>query len=393
MTAALGVYFPYFSLYLKQSLGFTGVQVGAVFAVPPLTGLIAQPFWGYVADRTGSRARVLTLLSFGAASGYGLLIVPRGFLSMLGAVSWLSFFLTAQMPMAVAVSLAAIARDPKQIPFGHIRVWGTLGFFLTVLGVPPLVQGLAARAHTLEAAQFRHVFVLAAGLAACASLIALSVPGVPVQERARMSRGEQRLLLTHKPYLRVLLVIGLAYAFLQGPMVLFPVYVHARGGSHATISYMWSFSLTMETILMFSSAALYKRFGPKPTIAFGVFACGVRWLLCGVVSDLRYVYPLQLLHGAMVTSLQVGAPLLVESLVPERLRASSQAGLNLVGQGLGGIVSSTLAGFVLDTSGIDAVMWLGGVAGIMLGLAAPWILPDDTARHLEPSALAACDNP
>lgn len=375
MTAALGVYFPYFSLYLKESLGFRGAQVGAAFAIPPLVGLIAQPFWGYVADRTGSRGRVLTVLSFGTAAGYALLTWPDDFLPMMVAVSLLSFFSTAQIPMAVAVSLAEIAQRPRGVPFGHVRVWGTLGFFLTVLGVPPLVRSLAAVRGTPEAAQFHYAFFLAALLAACASAIALSFPSLPTGERVRMARGEQRLLVENTPYLRVLAVIALAYGFLHGPMVLFPVYVHARGGDHATISYMWAVALTAETALMFSSASLYTRYGPKALISFGILACALRWLVCGLCDDLRYVYPLQMTHGAMVMSLQVGAPLLVESLVPERLRASSQSGLNMVGSSVGGVAASMLAGVLLDSSGIDVVMLLGGGAGIALGIATPFLLP------------------
>jgi len=375
MTAALGVYFPYFSLYLKESLGFRGAEVGAAFAVPPLVGLIAQPFWGYIADRTGSRGRVLTVLSFGTAAGYALLTWPKAFLPMMGAVTLLSFFSTAQMPMAVAVSLAEIAEQRTSLPFGHVRVWGTLGFFVTVLGVPPLVQALAAVRGTTEPEQFQYAFLLAALLAGTASLIALSFPSLPPAERVRMARGEGRLLVTNVPYMRVLLVVALAYAFLHGPMVLFPVYVHARGGNHATISYMWAVALATETLLMFSSAALYARFGPKLLISVGIVACGVRWLLCSICYDLRWVYPLQLTHAVMIMSLQVGAPLLVEALVPERLRASSQSGLNMVGSSIGGVASSMLAGVLLDSAGIDFVMLLGGAAGIALGVATPFLLP------------------
>src|SRR6185312_13765467 len=183
MTAALGVYFPFFSGYLEQTLAFRGVQIGALFAVPPLVSLIAQPFWSYVADRTGSRARVLTLLSFGTASGYALLTLPRSFFPMMCAVTWLSFFSSAQMSMAVAVSLTLIARDAKHVPFGHVRVWGTLGFFLTVLGVPPLVRQLAVHAGTSEPAQFHLVFALAGALATCASTIALGMPTAPEHAR------------------------------------------------------------------------------------------------------------------------------------------------------------------------------------------------------------------
>lgn len=375
MTAALGVYFPYFSLYLKESLGFRGAEVGAAFAVPPLVGLLAQPFWGYVADRTGSRGRVLTVLSCGTALGYGLLTLPSAFVPMMAAVSFLSFFWTAQVPMAVAVSLAELARQPSPWPFGHVRVWGTLGFCLTVLGVPPLVRALAAARGTAEPAQFHHAFLLAALFAGVASAIALTFPSVPVKERVRMARGEGRLLLASRPYLRVLMVVALAYVFLHGPMVLFPVYVKARGGSHATISYMWAVALAAETLLMFSSSALYARLGAKLLISSGIVLCGLRWLLCGICSDLRWVYLLQVTHAVMVVSLQVGAPLLVETLVPERLRASSQSGLNMVGSSAGGVLSSMLAGTLLDSSGIDVVMLLGGLTGIVLGVASPLLLP------------------
>jgi MFS family permease len=170
-------------------------------------------------------------------------------------------------------------------------------------------------------------------------------------------------------------VVALAYGFLHGPMVLFPLYVHARGGDHATISYMWAVALTAETLLMFGSAALYARLGPKLMISVGILACGLRWLICGLCYDLGYVYPLQVTHAVMIVSLQVGAPLLVETLVPERLRASSQSGLTMVGSSVGGVASSMLAGVVLDSAGIVVVMLLGGGAGILLGIATPFLVP------------------
>ena len=68
--ASLGIYFPYFSLYLRENAGLSGTQLGLVLAVPPLIGMVAQPFWGQVADRTGARTRVLAFLSLGTAAGY-----------------------------------------------------------------------------------------------------------------------------------------------------------------------------------------------------------------------------------------------------------------------------------------------------------------------------------
>lgn len=375
MTAGLGVYYPYFSLYLRESLRFSGAQVGMAYAVPPLVGMIAQPLWGYIADATGSRARVLALLSLGTALGYALLTVPSSFAGVLACTAFLSFFATAQFPMAVAVSLSAIEHDGNRVPFGRIRVCGTLGFFVTVMCVPPALQRLAAARHEPEAAVFHLIFALAAALAATASVIAATLPDARPAAHARLQPGDQRWLRTHPPYLRVLLVNFGAYFFLQGAMVLFPVFVRSRGGTTSTLSHMWLFMLSAETLLMFTVSGLQRRIGIQLAIAFGIFACGARWALGTLSAGLFWVYPLQTLHAAFVVSLQVSSALLVSTLVPDRLRASGQAGLTLLGSGLGGILSSTLAGHVLDAYGIDTVMLASGLGGMALGLAVPWLLP------------------
>ena len=43
---ALGIFFPYYSLYLKEDLGLSGQQVGTAMGVFHLIGLIGQPAWG-----------------------------------------------------------------------------------------------------------------------------------------------------------------------------------------------------------------------------------------------------------------------------------------------------------------------------------------------------------
>ena len=50
---SLGIFYPYFTLYLRENAGLSGTQVGMVLAISPLIGMIVQPLWGQVADRTG----------------------------------------------------------------------------------------------------------------------------------------------------------------------------------------------------------------------------------------------------------------------------------------------------------------------------------------------------
>ena len=79
----LGTFFPLFSLYLTENLGLTGAQTGLVTGALPLAGMLAQPLWGTLADRSGSRVRVLTLVSAATAVGYWNLSLGRDFPTVL----------------------------------------------------------------------------------------------------------------------------------------------------------------------------------------------------------------------------------------------------------------------------------------------------------------------
>src|SRR3990167_1455490 len=146
--AALGVFFPLFSLYLSENLGLRGYEIGFVTAAIPLTGLLAQPFWGALADRSGSRVRILALLTAGAAAGYTNLAQQDSFASVFFATLALALFSTSVTPMAVSVSLALL-RERGRHAFGMVRSVGTLGYLVAVVGFPRLLHHLGEAAPVL----------------------------------------------------------------------------------------------------------------------------------------------------------------------------------------------------------------------------------------------------
>src|SRR5207248_9556471 len=79
---SLGIFFPYFSLYLKENAGLSGTQLGWILAIVPLVSIITQPLWGQVADRTGARSRIVAFLSVGSALGYLWLAGANGFVAI-----------------------------------------------------------------------------------------------------------------------------------------------------------------------------------------------------------------------------------------------------------------------------------------------------------------------
>ncbi len=376
---ALGIFFPYFSLYLRENASLSGSQVGLVLAVIPLVGIFAQPFWGQVADRSGARSRVLVFLSLGASLGYIALAVAKGFLAIALATAALAAFTTAVLPMTVSVSFAVL-RNAGPHAFGFVRVWGTLGFFLIVLCFPWMLsryqelRGFVPQAGGPLEPGLEIMFMITAGLVFTAALIGIALP----REGAvslRAARGDWKALLRNGTFVRFLLFSLAAYFFLQGPMWLFPIFISSRGGDIETIRGMWILMLFVEIPLVLATGSGLKRIGSRGLLAIGLLAGGIRWILCSAISDLNWLYPVQALHGMTVVGLLLGGPLYLDAVTPERLRSTAQALLSMVGMGIAGVASNTGAGWLLENAGADAPYIVGGIGSLVLGSLVWWILP------------------
>ncbi len=375
----LGIFFPYFSLYLHENAGLSGSEVGLIIAILPLMGIAAQPLWGQLADRTGSRSQVLVVIALGAALGFAALALPRGFAGIAAATAALALFSTALIPTTVSVTLA-MAGSANPHAFGLARVWGTVGFFIIVVGFPYLLdayqemRGLVAEDGGPSEPGLQIMFPVTAAIVAIGGIVALALPRHGALS-LRAPRGDWRRLLRHGPYVRLLLFAVIANLCLQGPMAQFAIFVRSHGGTIESVSHMWIPMLLLEIPLIALSGASLQRLGPRGLLAMGVIAGGLRWTVCGFATDLRWIFPVQILHGVVVAGLVIGAPLYVEAVVPERLRSTGQGVLGMIGVSLGGIGSNLGAGWLLEHVGPSAPYAIGGIGALALGVLVPVLLP------------------
>ena len=382
--AGMGFIFPFYSLYLRANVGLSGTQVGAVLAMLPLVAVATQALWGQLADRTGERSRVLATLAGGASLGYVALSMQDSFAGFLLATAALAVFSTALIPTGVSVSFALL-HDTTGRAFGRVRVCGTLGFAAAVASVPWLLDGVRSSRDpaphlpvgvTGVGAEpgLELIFWFAAALLLCVVPLALLLPRADAAA-VRADRGEWRQLLRRGPFVRVLGITLLAYLFIQGPMTLFPILVRAHGVGIDAISGMWMLMLLLEVPLVFAFGASVERAGPRGTIAIGLVAAGVRWIVSGAVDDLAIVTAVQVLHGVTVWGLVLGIPKYVDSVVPERLRSTGQGLLAMIGISAGSILSNLGAGFLIDRLDPFAPAWIGGIGALALAVALPFVLP------------------
>jgi MFS family permease len=143
-------------------------------------------------------------------------------------------------------------------------------------------------------------------------------------------------------------------------MAMFSIFARAHGGSVDTISHLWVLMIALELPLIALSGASIERVGARGLLAIGLLAGGARWLVCGFAPDSRWMMPAQVLHGVVVAGLVIGAPLYVEAVVPEQLRATGQNLLAMVGVSAGGLLSNLGSGFLLDAwDPMRPIRWAG----------------------------------
>jgi MFS transporter, PPP family, 3-phenylpropionic acid transporter len=376
---ALGILFPFFSLYLSGNAGLTATEVGIVVTMSPLVALVAPTAWGQIADRSRSRVRVLASATLGTAACTAALAWLAGFWQLLLGAAALAVFSTGVVPLVISATLASLG-EQGLYRFGLVRVWGTVGFFVVVVLFPPALHrwqralGLPAAPVGSFEPGLAAMFLVAAALMLASVLVTLSLPD-PVEIGPSARRADWRELHRHPPFVRALLFSFAAYLFLQGPMSLFPVYLRARGGGLDALSHMWILMLLPEIPLVALSGAGARRIGARGLLAGGVAAGGARWLVCGLTADPRAIYAVQCLHGVMVAGVGIGGALYVESTVPSRLRSTGQ-GLNaMAGAGVGAILSNVAAGWLIDHGGAETPFIVGGVCGLALAAFAPLVLP------------------
>ena len=381
--ASLGLYFPYYSLYLRENAGLSPSEVGMIVATVPLMGILAQPLWGRLGDRTGSRSRILALVALGASVGHVCLAWPTTFTGYLVATASVAFFGSALAPMAVSTSLAHL-HAPAERKYGRVRVMGTLAFAVSVGTLPLWIHDVAPFRDSVADAStpgLSWVFPLAGLYLLIAAGLALSLPRHS-DSGAKAVSGDWRLLFQNAAFGRLLLLTLLAYFLLQGPTVLFPLLIRAHGGGLEVISQMWLLMILLEIPLVFWVGSTMDRIGPRGVVAIGLLSAAVRWGVSGFSEDLTWVYAAQILHGVTVWGIVIGIPLYADRIMPERLRSTGQSLLAMVGISLGSILSNLTTGALTEHLGPKAPAQLTSVALILLLVLLPFLLKrSDLENH------------
>ncbi len=370
--------------YVRPDLGLSDTQVGMLSSGLSLTWAIAGFTVGRFSDWLGSRKPVIIVATLAFCVCSVVSGLAQSFLMLLGARILMGAAEGGVMPVSHSLIASEIPQEQRGLAMGVAQ---NLGSNILGSSVAPLVLVPVAIAFG-----WRHAFFIAAapGLISAAILWFFIVE--PTREPAHAHAAPAATLgqaFADRNVQLCALIAILLVSYLVCCWAFMPLYLTStRGWPADTAKWLMATLGLSAGIGSFAVSALSDRIGRRPTIVgfsfLGVilplgalYLTGNAWLLALIFFfgwGLNGVFPLFM---ATIPS---------ESVDP-RLTASLTGVVMGVGEVIGGVFSPSLAGWLSDSYGRDAVMWMmlalcimAGVIGFGLRETAPRVLARHTAR-------------
>jgi PPP family 3-phenylpropionic acid transporter len=351
--ATLGSFLPFWSLFLKES-GFTAAEIGELTALMVGTKVIAPNLWGWIADYTGRSLRIIRVASFLAALLFAGFLYQVSYQWYAVVTICFSFFWNATLPQFEAATLHHLKGESHR--YSDIRLWGSIGFIVTVLGV----------GHLLDLYPINLLPVLIVAILSAIWLITMITPEVITAKASQAAVGIGQII--KQPEVVAFLLVYLLLQASHGPYyVFFSVYLKEYNYSATMIGLLWSLGAGAEIIVFIFMRRLLKHVSLRHILLVSCFLAVIRWLLIAwQVDNINLLLVAQLLHAATFATAHVAAMYLVQRYFSEHHQGKGQALYNSLSFGLGGMLGGLYSGYGWDTLGAN---WVFSFSALLSSLA------------------------
>jgi NHS family xanthosine MFS transporter len=383
--------------YMIETLGYTGGQVGAVYATMGLASLFMPALMGIVADRWINAEKVLGMLHILGAS----LLLWATSVKEYNMFYWIMLMNSMVFMPTIAlnntVSYIVLEKKGYDIvkDFPPIRVWGTVGFIAAMWLIDLL--------HWTKSPMQLYV---SAGAGLLQGLYAFTMPPCTrIKVAGTKSLASALGLDAFVLFRRRKMIIFFLFAMLLGAALQITnafgapflddfktQYADSFGVQHPNL--LISISQISETVFILTIPFFLRRFGIKKVMLMSIFAWVFRFGLFGVGNPGSGLYLLVLsmiIYGMAFDFFNISGSLFVEKEADIRIRASAQGLFMLMTNGIGAFLGGTISGKVVDYFTVNGVknwqdIWFSFAGyALLLGILFPLVFrykhnPDSMKR-------------
>ncbi len=340
--------------YMVETLGFTGLQVGAVYATLGMASTFMPPILGMVADKLVNAEKVFGICHLLLSGLFWLLAEASGFTNFYLVMLLVSVCYMPTLALNNSISYFNLEKhglDPIR-SFPPIRVWGTIGFILAAWSVDVLGYKVSA-----------YQFYLGAAASLLLGLYSITLPKVPI-DKGEYKSWVQRFGLDAFQLLKernmaiffvfsMLLGVALQVTNIWGVPFLndFELgYKDSFAVEHSV--FLVSLSQLSEILFILAIPFFLKRYGIKKVVMISMFAWILRFGLFALGNPegigLVMLILSMLVYGMAFDFYFVSGSLYINKETDPKMRSSAQGLFMMMVNGIGATLGAYTSGFVVD---------------------------------------------
>lgn len=354
----LGVFLPYFNLYCYH-LGFNGFQIGVLSGVRSMSLVLFPILWGMAADRFQARRSIYIFCNFFSAVIWIFFLFTTDFYRM--------FWITLVYGICFAPIISFMetftmeALGPEKRGYGRVRVWGTIAFISVVT-----IMGRVIDRFSVEI--ILKVILIGALIQA---VISIRIPRTRGAGKPSVIGADPGFLFRPRALIFMLCAFlmlvshGTYYGFLS-------IHLEALGCDGTFIGMVWALASGAETLVMFNSTRIFKRFSLEKVLIFSCMIAVLRWTILSATQSPGVIMASQVLHAFTYASFHIACILYMDDLAPEKSKTLAQGVINAMTYGLGMMTGFLLNGYFYESLGPFRMFMISGgialVSGGMFGI-------------------------
>ena len=316
----VGVYIIFLPKVLLE-LDYSAFEVGIIYA--------AAPFMRFLLPFIFRHFIALTFKVY----LFALLMTFIGTVLFLGTVDTFWFYFIANLlfgasmgislPYVDTIALASLSKSN----YGRVRLWGSLGFMGVALLLGRVLEEPLEALYYLSAAAF----------------LTLIFGGILVRhDTTEQPNRQDNNSFSLKKYWAFWLSVVLMQVGFGGFYNFFTIYETAHGVSLEMVSWMWSFGVICEIVMLYFQGPLLQR-NLLNIIQFATLVTAIRWLMLYLFPDsVLMAFATQSLHAVSFALYHTAAITYVYSLYTQK-KLAQQFFLGIA-FGLGGSIGAVLSG-------------------------------------------------
>lgn len=350
--ALLGSTAPFLPLYFSH-LGFSSARIGELIAIPMLMRCIAPNIWGWLGDYTGRRLIILRTGAICALLAFSLILINQSYAWLAMVMALHAFFWHAILPQFEVITLAHLRGQTSR--YGQIRLWGSIGFILTVVGLGRLFEWFSLDLFP------QTLLIIILGIVVCSWWVPNAQPALST---TREESGGFIRQLTRPSVLAFYASVGLMQLS-HGPYYTFlTLHLDHLGYNRGVIGLLWALGVVAEVLMFMAMSRVLQRFSVRQVLLASFLLAALRWLLLGSFAEnLSVLIFAQLLHAATFGSFHATAIHFVQRSFGPQQQGQGQALYSALA-GTGGALGALYSGYSWNTLGAGWTFTIASLAAL-----------------------------